>query len=531
MSIVIVLFQFINTIFDLINIYLLSNIVNIDELNVKIFYFDYEIPLLTYIIYYSIFAIFKFLIQFWSNKYIFNEIQSLELGLKSKIFNVTSNLDYNNFTKIKSSEMSYSITELCKQFSNGLLLPIYKLFNEITLSTLTVIYLIAIDLNLFLFTFVYFLSFNVLFILFTKKKKGPSYGQISNQTNEKIVNLLNAVNRGYKEIYTNQKILYFTNIFNDFISTYKFAQKKYLFSSVLPKFVFELIASVYIILSVFYLNYNESENILFILSSIALISLKIIPSLASLNSLMVQINYNFNSKEKIDSYLKSNIREKTDVKIFDKINNITIKNLTYGYADNELIFEKAELVLSKGAFYVLAGESGVGKTTFIDILSGLIKVDNSNIDVDGFKVDNLKGNLYYLGQDPFIIDGNLKENILFKENSEDLLIEDDSLNKSGLVNDFGKVLIKNDDFIENGKNLSGGQKQRIGFARLLNNKSSILILDEFSSALDDLNTKKLLGTLHGIKHNHIIIAISHDKLVIDSADKIIKIENRKFKIK
>ena len=78
--------------------------------------------------------------------------------------------------------------------------------------------------------------------------------------------------------------------------------------------------------------------------------------------------------------------------------------------------------------------------------------------------------------------------------------------------------------------MSGGQKQRIGFARLLQTKSSILILDEFTSSLDKTNTLNLLKTLHDIKHNHIIIGVSHDKLVIDSADYIINIKKNKFEI-
>lgn len=528
LSIKTILLQSVNTFLDVLNIYFLSNIVSIKNLYITIFYFNYSISIYDYVILYSGFAIIKFIIQVFSNKFIFQEIQQVEFSLKTKLFSHISVIDQSSFVKLKSSEVSYSITELCKQFSNGLLLPVYKAINEFALIFLTVCYLILLDTKLFIFTFFYFALVNLLFNLFSNKKN-IQFGEISNNINEKLVNLVNVVLRGHKEIFTNNKSAYFNSIFLNLISDYKNIQIKYLLRSVMPKYFFELITTVYIVLSVFLLNYFESDNIIFILSTLALISIKIIPSLATLKTLFIQINFNLNSKEKITNFLNLKSKKHKKPIIFEEINKLELKNLTFGYADNELIFDQANLVLLKGNLYVMSGSSGIGKTTFIDILSSLIDPNDINILVNDEEVLNLLGNITYMSQEPFIIDGGLSQNISFNQ-SANTSIDNKLLIRSGLIDKFGEVIIKTSDFIENGKNLSGGQKQRIGFARLLYGNSNILILDEFSSSLDEINTLKLIKTLQEIKNDHIIICVSHDRLVIDAADKIIKIKNTKIQV-
>ena len=194
---------------------------------------------------------------------------------------------------------------------------------------------------------------------------------------------------------------------------------------------------------------------------------------------------------------------------------------------NLLLFRR----ISKNEFICFVGESGVGKTTIIDLISGILEPENGEIIIDGNKLDESnkfiwQKNIGYVSQNTILYNGSIKENISILENDK---VDDLKINNAiyfSKLEEFIKSKKEGLDFIisEKGSNLSGGQIQRLGIARSLYNDPQVLILDEFTSALDQKTQLDILNSIESLIGKKTIITISHNKAVFDKADKIIQLK-------
>ena len=205
----------------------------------------------------------------------------------------------------------------------------------------------------------------------------------------------------------------------------------------------------------------------------------------------------------------------------DKI--LTIKNLNYNYQNNKKIFKNLNLEFQNNKIYCLIGESGSGKSTFLDLILGLKNFQSGDISIKC--KDHEVG---YVPQECYISEGSIESNIafgVFREN----------INKDNLINSAKESKIF--DFINSlpdkfnsklssfGSNISVGQKQRISIARTLYNNSKILLLDEPTSALDHETEKKFINTLQILKKDRLIIMTTHRVQFKEIYDCVLKIEN------
>ncbi len=181
--------------------------------------------------------------------------------------------------------------------------------------------------------------------------------------------------------------------------------------------------------------------------------------------------------------------------------SVEFKNVEFSYFNSEEpIFDKLNLNFPKNKHTIITGPNGSGKSTLLGLISGLYIPTYGNININSNK-------LGYVGVTPLIIDGSIKENLLYGNDNE---IPDDEI--YDLVNKFS--LYTEEDKIDldkqiNNKTLSSGQMQKISFIRSLLNDSEILLLDEATSNLDD-RTKKLIFDI--LKDENItIINSTHNK--------------------
>ena len=197
--------------------------------------------------------------------------------------------------------------------------------------------------------------------------------------------------------------------------------------------------------------------------------------------------------------------------------SIQVNKLRFVYPEGrEDVLRDVSFSIGKGDFAGSIGPSGAGKTTFVDILLGLLKPSDGNIKVDGQDIfDNIRSwqaNLAYVPQSIYLIDGSVKENIalgVVPENIDNARIEK-SLHMAELY-DFVLDLPEGMETRvgERGMKLSGGQRQRIGIARALYQQPEVLILDEATSALDNDTEKSITDTILKLKGQITIIAIAH----------------------
>ena len=213
---------------------------------------------------------------------------------------------------------------------------------------------------------------------------------------------------------------------------------------------------------------------------------------------------------------------------------IELKNVSFNYDNSsKKILDDVNFTLKKNDFIGLVGNTGSGKTTFVDILLGFLKPTKGKILVDTKEKDartlNYFLNIGYLPQENFIINDTLVTNITlnYKKEEIDKKKIQDILNSLEL-NNFVNTLPQNIDTLigENGVKLSGGQRQKVCLARLLYYNKEILILDEATNALDKVSEMNVIKLLRSLK-NKTIIMISHDFENLKFCNKLYKLSNGK----
>ena len=213
--------------------------------------------------------------------------------------------------------------------------------------------------------------------------------------------------------------------------------------------------------------------------------------------------------------------------------SIQTRNLAFSYDKNpESVIRWQDLEIKKGDIVGICGPSGCGKSTLLDLLLGLNSPSNGEILIDGVILQKTNAvswqkQIGYVGQDLFLVDGTIKENILFgrkieRDTDEAVIVAA----KKAEIHHFIEGLPDGYETLsgDRGLRLSGGQRQRIVIARALLKCPQILILDEATSALDEEAEKKIIDTLCGWSGGMTIIMVTHRLSTLSQTDRIIELE-------
>jgi ATP-binding cassette subfamily C protein len=209
---------------------------------------------------------------------------------------------------------------------------------------------------------------------------------------------------------------------------------------------------------------------------------------------------------------------------------IRMENVGFSYPDGEKLFDGFNAVIKANSITGIVGPSGQGKTTLIDMLAGLQKPNGGRIVIDGKLLDDdflqgWKAGLGYLPQDPFFIDGTLRENLVWDSGEgatdDEILDVLEQVNATHLVRRFRKGL---DAFIVNYPySFSGGECQRLALARVLLRRPSVLLLDEATSSLDRENEAVIMEVLSRLKEKVTIVFVTHRESVTGWFDSTISL--------
>lgn len=230
--------------------------------------------------------------------------------------------------------------------------------------------------------------------------------------------------------------------------------------------------------------------------------------------------------------LKNDLQLEDGEKIKSISGKITFEDLSFSY-ENRKIFDNLNLDIKSGEKIALVGESDSGKSTLIKLLLGLLKVQKGKILIDEYELSKVNlesyyNNIAYIPQESSIFNGTLRENIVFNKNIDDQKIID-VLYKVELFNLYNKLENKLDTELgEKGVSLSGGERQRVALSRLYFSKAQIVVLDEATSAIDNLTVEKVMNSIMDLLKEKTIIAIAHNLDSIKNFDKIIALKNGKI---
>jgi len=313
-----------------------------------------------------------------------------------------------------------------------------------------------------------------------------------------------------------------------------------------PKYITELAAFGTLILVILYttiFTQASVSSILGLLSFFALAGFKLLPAFQQIYYSISTIQGNIASFERLEDDLKESASFNTqsisnlDKKELRLKNELSFKNISFKYpGKNETTIKNLSFDIKAFSKVGLVGYSGSGKSTIADLIAGLIQPDSGEINVDGNpltkeKLRKWQNTIGFVSQKVFLTDASIKENIAFGL-SEDRIDYDrlaDALEKSNLTN-FVNTLESGINTIvgERGVQLSGGQCQRIGIARALYENSSVLILDEASSALDGITEKKIMKEVDMLRESKTIIIIAHRINTIKDCDEILLFDEGKI---
>jgi ATP-binding cassette, subfamily B, bacterial PglK len=460
------------------------------------------------------------------NNYLISKYSNfLAMKLENIFFSFYIYSDYSFFIKNSQSRLISKLKDNIQLIAIRLFPNIFVFFSAIATLTSIILILLFIDYQITLFIFATLLFFYYFFYYFLKSK----IGYLSESNNK----LFYVKTKFIVDILKNLKVLKFfpKNNFNEI----HYANSKLLSQGSVKLFVIETSPRVFMefilyagsLLLIFYFykidnQYLNVSKIVFfgLASSKALPSFnQIFTAIVNIKSSLAYINV---FSEEISSILEVKKRKIQDISKHENKNitfnkKIFLSKVSFSFfGNNKFNISDLDIVINKNTFVAVCGKSGSGKTTIVDLISGVYRPINGSLFIDDIEIKNLNLDNYtslisYVPQEFFIGEGTIREAITFghkdDENPDSI---DFALKFSGVMEFIDNLPNKIDTQIsDRGINLSLGQKQRISIARALYKRPEILILDESTNSLDLITEKKILNDLKTLSSMMTIIFISH----------------------
>jgi len=481
--------------------------------------------------------LFLIFLNYYKNLFSYN----LSLNVKRDLIDKYLSQRYSYFFNENSSRLIKNVIVEVSQFTGGAINSMFYIFIDLFVISTVLISLIFYK-PIISFIIVTFLCLVGLILNSFSKGRVSKWGKLRFDLDQVLMKSLLEIFNSIREI----KVFHKKNFFvDDFIKKYSplgyLVVKQQTFYAVIKQ-SYEMLTLLAFCILVFYLssqNYSNQE-ILTTIGIFAIAAFRLLPLFSRLllgvqdiKFYLPSVNHLYEEFNELNKNIRliSNSNQSKNLNIKDSID---IKNISYSYDKDKKVLDDISLKINKNDKIGIFGKSGSGKSTFVDIIFGLISPNNGSIYIDDKKLD-LKNDIFnykfgYVSQNSYLLDDTVKKNIAFGQDSEaidqDLVLKtlqtvqmNDWLNatKNGLETIIG----------ENGKMISGGERQRIGIARTLYFDTEFIVLDEPTSSLDEETTNKFLDVLQSLKNKTIII-ISHQKNNLSICNKIYEMKNGKL---
>ncbi len=463
----------------------------------------------------------------------------IQIDFTSRIFNSYLHQRYNYFLKTDKSEIIRNI-HLVTEYTN-FLENFINFFIEFSILVGIIVIIYTQDYKVA--TFILFFAFAFIFVIrFILKNKLKKYGQFLNIYNEKIIKNYFDIFGSIKDIILQNKQKFFFKSFNHNISSLTDANVKNSFFSELPRYLLEVVVILLASILVYFLfsTGKSNDEILITLTFTMTLIFRAIPSVTRITYELNNFTFKIDLIYRVNKLLKEIVQkkevqfEKTYLKKID-FEKINLKNIAFKYRDGDnYVFKDLSLEIIKNQSIGIIGSSGKGKSTLIDLITGMLYPNEGKILIDNniLNKENVRqwqSRIAYISQKNYLLNASIKDNIAFGEdeievNTEKLLNSIKLSKLESLVNLHNEGL----NFIigEDGKNISGGQRQRIILARSLYRESDILIFDEATTALDKMTENEILEDIKkNFYGNKTIVFCTHNHNLLNFCDQIIDIDN------
>lgn len=439
--------------------------------------------------------------------------------------------NYSAYTDVDSSvhirEISYHPLDFCQHVLGG----IQQMVTQSVLIILSVTGILLYNAQLFLLLFVILLP--PLFAVFhwIRKRLRGARNNARTSSERSLQHLQEAIT-GFVE----SNVYHRNEVFLDRFMTYQQQFNKYVTDQMivqgLPARMIEIFALLGIVILIAvsqWSNHGQGSSVITIGVFMAA-AYKIIPGIVKLLGLSGQVQSYAFTVDDLSKPVDNNERPSAAA---PAITSLQFKSIQFSYAGRRIL-NAQHLDVARGDFLGIAGPSGRGKTTVLNILLGFLTPDQGEVLINGEATDPGTRQRYwrhisYVKQQPFLIHDTIRNNVTL--NGQPLREKElqDAFQLSGLDSLIATFPEKEHKVItESGKNISGGQRQRIAIARALYKQADLIILDEPFNELDEESERRLLCHFrHLSQKGKMVILITHNKQSLAYCNKIVSLDERK----
>ena len=458
----------------------------------------------------------------------------IDVGLMA--YNSALHKPYIDHIKINSSELINSVYNKSGDVIYGIMMPTLTLVGSIIIIIGVVSILVVINPIVMLSSFFIFSLIYGIMIWLTSKKIKQNSQLISGESTRAIKYLQEGIG-GIRDVLMSNSQAFYYSKYQDTIKSMRYAQGSNSIIGALPRYVIETIGIVFIALLAYMLTSTaeSASTAIPILGILAVGAQRLLPTLQQCYLSISTIKSSEYPLRDVLSLLEDN-SEDEDIGAKSVIFNekIELENVGFKYkTDSKCVLQDITLTINKGDCVGIIGETGSGKSTFIDLVMGLLSPSEGSILVDNQVLSesnlvNWRKSVSHVPQSIYLSDTTIEKNIAFGKNIEDIdmsrVIQAASLAQ---IDDVISALPEGYKTIigENGISLSGGQRQRIGIARSLFANSDVVVLDEATSALDYDTERKVMDSISQIDDTKTIIIIAHRTETLKNCNKIVRLKN------
>lgn len=465
-------------------------------------------------------------------------------SVQSRLMEIYLRRPYEYFLDAETGEITRVITnDTANTFA--LLSTVLSFFTEAVVSVALIVTIIAAD------PFMAFLLAAVLgsvMFLIGKmikpvlRKAGVSFQKNIGQMNKWLFQSIS----GIKEIKVTQKEEYFLEQFSKYGKKAIDSEKLNSILGTVPRLAIEAIgiSSMLGVIALLMFKGREVDTMLPQLSAFAMAAVRLMPSVNRMSASLNSMSYQEPALDKMLEHLAVAEKWKSQQKASDVASSrmagkITLdqsaelSDITYSYPNTATpVLLHANMEIPVGKSIGVVGASGSGKTTAVDILLGLLELQNGSVLSDGANIQaDYKGWLGHIGYIPqmiYMLDDTIRANVAF--GVPEKVIDEDQVWRAleeAQLKDFVQSLPNglNTTIGERGVRLSGGQRQRIGIARALYPDPELLIFDEATSALDNETEAAIMESINALHGRKTMVIIAHRLTTIEECDIVYKVED------
>ena len=454
----------------------------------------------------------------------------LVLDLQKKLFNTIIRNKYAFFINKNISHFNNIILHEAGHVKGAYIESSLFILSQIFLVTFTFVGLMIYDYRVTFFLIVLLFIFYFIYLLLVSNKL-VSASRVNTKMKKETIQYMNDIFSVIKTlVFKKNKSRFFEKL--EIILTQNYAANK--FEQIIRSIIknsFEIYFLLIVILLVIITKAQLQANTLLSYSVFAFATYKIIPSFHLIYSNLISFVGSSNPLRIVAAELNKKNLYPEIVKHNLPINTVQLNNVSFSYDKNKNVLNNINYELQENKIIGICGKSGSGKTTFVDLVSGLLAPTHGAILING-KIytdtdELLISNSAYCSQKTILIDDTIENNICLETNDN---INKNLLSKAIKIAELEEFVKSFRDGIhtiigEEGIRVSGGEAQRINIARTIYLNRKFMFFDESLNNLDMVTSKKILKNLKELNNSQTIFFITHDLRLLIDFEKVLIFNN------